>query len=176
MIEGTRAQGETATVRGVIDFAPDQRPQASFTVTVLVEDVSKADAPSAIVGTSCFEIPASARVASLRGGQPDNGVPFEVAVPTGMLAAPRRLNVRVHVRPGLSVGDPNVEKVRHEPDSRELGAHPEARELSRATSVLDPTGRPDITKGDFVSTQSHPVLPDPGLLGAVSVRIPVQRV
>ncbi|SEN89412.1 hypothetical protein E3O25_13720 [Cryobacterium sp. TMT1-3] len=162
----------TTTVRGMIDFAPGQRPPTPFTVTVLVEDVSKADAPSTIVGRSRFEIPASAPVDSACAARPDTGVPFHVAVPTSLIAAPRRLNVRVHVRSGVTAHTADTENVRREPDSREPMAHPEAREPSRATHELE-FERPDITEGDFVSTQSHSVLPGQG---RASVRIPVLRV
>ena len=131
---------ETATVRGVIAFAPDQRPHASFTVTVVVEDVSKADAPSTIVGRSTFEIPASVPKALS-----DGELSFAVTVPAEALDSARRLNVRVHA-------------------------------TARSFSEPDATERSDITEGDYVSTQSHPVLPDPDLPSTASVRIPVQRV
>ncbi|TFB69583.1 hypothetical protein E3O06_14715 [Cryobacterium glaciale] len=137
MTEPTKAQGETATVRGIIAFARAQRPLSPLTVTVLVEDVSRADAPSTIVGRSRFEIPASSP-----NPPSDGDLSFAVTVPAEALDTVRRLNVRVHVR-ARSLGEPDV------------------------------TERPDITEGDFVSTQSHPVLPRPV---AASVRIPVQRV
>ena len=140
MTEPTKAKGKTATVRGVIEFAPDQRPQVPVMVTVLVEDVSKADARSAIVGRSRFEIPAP-----VTNAPSDGELAFAVTVPAQLLNTVRRLNVRVHVR-APSLREPDV------------------------------TERPDITEGDFVSTQSHPVLPGPGLPGSASVRIPVQRV
>lgn len=131
---------QSATVRGVIEFAPDQRPHEPLTVTVLVEDVTKSDAPSTIVGRSSFQIPASVPTAAT-----DGELSFAVNVPANSLDTVRRLNVRVHA-------------------------------TARLLRELDVTERPDISEGDFVSTQSHPVLPGPGLPGAASVRIPVQRV
>ncbi|TFD03453.1 YbaY family lipoprotein [Cryobacterium sp. TMT1-66-1] len=140
MTESASARGESVTLHGVVEFAPEQRPQSPCTVTVLVEDVSKADAPSTIVGRSRFQIPAPPR-----SELSDRDVNFAVTVPADALDSVRRLNVRVHVSA----------RMRREPDVTE---------------------RPDITEGDFVSTQSHPVLPDPVLPGLASVRVPVLRV
>jgi hypothetical protein len=151
-----------ATVTGVIEFALGERPTGAFTVTVLIEDVSRADAPSTIVGRSRTEIPALAADASSDAAA---GLPVSVTVPADALKGIRLLNLRIHVR----AGSPATE-VRQESDSRELPAHVAAgvRSPARPDSA---TGRPDITEGDFVSTQSHPVLQ-----GAASVRIPVLRV
>jgi hypothetical protein len=153
---------ENATVTGIIEFVPGERPTGPFTVTVLIEDVSRADVPSTIVGRSRIEIPALAADA---GADVADGLPVSVTVPADALAGIRLLNLRIHVR----AGSPDTE-VRQESDSRELPAHVAAgvRSPARPDSA---TGRPDITEGDFVSTQSHPVLQ-----GAASVRIPVLRV
>ena len=151
---------ENATVTGVIEFAPGERPTGPLTVTMLIEDVSRADAPSTIVGRSRTEIPTLAADTNSAAAA---GLPVSVTVSADALAGIRLLNLRIHVR----AGSPDTE-VRREPDSRELPAHVAAREQPRSDSA---TGRPDVTEGDFVSTQSHPVLP-----GAGSVRVPVQRV
>ena len=148
-----------ATVTGVIEFAPGERPTGPFTVTVLVEDVSRADVPSTIVGRSRLEIPALAA-----GANSVAGLPVSVTVPADALMGIRRLNLRIHVRAGTA----NTEDVRQESDSRELPAHVAAGERPQSDSA---SHRPNITEGDFVSTQSHPVLPGTG-----SVRVPVQRV
>ncbi|MBG6213797.1 MAG: hypothetical protein LH475_13440 [Cryobacterium sp.] len=153
---------QNAVVTGVIEFASGDRPAGPFTVTVLVEDVSRADAPSAIVGGARFENPAF-------GETEEAQLPFAVTVPTNTLTGVRRLNVRVHVREGL-LGSPNVTRPN----------------VTRPNVTRPNITRPNITEGDFVSTQSHPVLADPVLAdpvladpvlsGSASVRIPVLRV
>jgi hypothetical protein len=150
---------DNATVTGHIEFAPGERPTGPFTVTVLIEDVSRADAPSIIVGRSRIEIPALAADAVADAAA---GLPVSVTVPADALAGIRLLNLRIHER----AGSPDTE-VRQESDPRELPAHVAAgvRSPARPDSA---TGRPHVTEGDFVSTQSHPVLP-----GTASVRIPV---
>ncbi|TFD51358.1 hypothetical protein E3T46_08945 [Cryobacterium sp. Hh11] len=119
-------------------------------MTVLIEDVSKADAPSTIVGYSRTEIPALATDAKFDAAA---GLPFSVIVPADAQNGIRRLNLRAHVR--------------QKSDSREPLAHVAAGEQPQPDSAIE---RPDITEGDFVSTQSHRVLP------TGSVRVPVQRV
>lgn len=138
---------QKAMVTGTIEFPPGDRPAGVFTVTVLVEDVSRADAPSAIVGSAHFENPAFTDTEAVEP-------PFAVTVPAQMVTGIRRLNVRVHVREGAR----------------------ESPIVARSN-----VARPNITKGDFVSTQSHPVIfdsvsSDPGVPASVSVRIPVLRV
>ena len=147
------------TVTGVIEFAPGERPTGPFTVTVLIEDVSKADATSTIVGHSRTEIPA---LAADTNSDAAAGLPVTVTVPADALAGIRLLNLRIHVREG----SPDTE-VRQKSDSREPLTHVAAGERPQPDSAIE---RPDITEGDFVSTQSHPVLPKG------SVRVPVQRV
>ena len=156
---------ETATVTGLIEFAPGERPTGPLTVTVLIEDVSRADAPSIIVGRSRIEIPALAADA---GADAAAGLPVSVTVPADALAGIRLLNLRIHVRAGTTATE-----VRQESASREPLAHVVAGVAGVRTpgTPYSATSRPDITEGDFVSTQSHPVLP-----GATSVRIPVLRV
>jgi len=139
-------------VTGTIEFLPRDRPHGAFTVTVLVEDVSRADAPSTIVGSARFENPAFT-------GTDVAELPFAVTVPTHALTGIRRLNLRVHVREG----------VRERPD------------LAGPDLAGPDLARPNVTEGDFVSTQSHPVTfdsvsPDSGMPASVSVRIPVLRV
>ncbi|TFD23281.1 hypothetical protein [Cryobacterium sp. TMS1-13-1] len=138
-------------VTGVIAFALGERPVGPFTVTVLVEDVSRADAPSTIVGGVRFDHPAFTAAEAVE-------VPFSVIVPADAQNGIRRLNLRAHVR--------------QEFDSREPLAHgaPRTQPLGDAAPGEPTADRPDITEGDFVSTQSHPVLPKG------SVRVPVQRV
>ncbi|TDW28637.1 YbaY family lipoprotein [Cryobacterium psychrophilum] len=132
---------DAQTVRGTIVFPPAQRPEEPFTVIVQLEDVSRMDAPSRIL--------AEVRLANRDfGAGRGRELPFRLPFPTELLdpakAGPLRLNLRVHVRHTA---------VSHEPASRGIMTHV------------------DVTEGDFVSTQSHPV-PRGGAL----VRIPVQRV
>lgn len=167
---------QNTMVTGVIAFA--QRPTGPFTVTVLVEDVSRADAPSTIVGGVHFENPAFTADEAAE-------LPFSVSLPRDAISDIRRLNLRVHVRVGHDRADDVQAKedteARQKPDSCERLAHSMAREHPRATTMPDSTGRPDLTRpdvteGDFVSTQSHPVRSDPARSGLASVRIPVLRV
>ena len=153
-----------ATVTGVVEFAPGERPTGPFTVTVLIEDVSRADAPSIIVGRSRTEIPALAADTNSTAAAAA-ALPVSVTVPADALKGIHLLNLRIHVREGF----PHTE-VRQESHSRELPAHVAAGVRS-AAQPDSATGRPDVTEGDYVSTQSHPVLP-----GAGSVRVPVERV
>ena len=143
---------QNAVVTGTIDFPPGDRPTGVFTVTVLVEDVSRADAPSTIVSSASFESPAATETEVVE-------LPFAVTVPAPMITGIRRLNVRVHVREG---------------------AH-ESRHGASLNGASPNVARPNITEGDFVSTQSHPVTfdsvsSDPGMPASVSVRVPVVRV
>ncbi|MDJ0378208.1 hypothetical protein [Cryobacterium sp. PH31-L1] len=156
-------------VTGIIAFSGDDRPVGAVTVTVLVEDVSRADAPSTVVGSVTFDSPAAPASGATE-------LPFTVTVPRPVLNGVRALNVRVHVREMNSKTE-----VRQTRDSRESLAHSTARVSSRTAPAPDQsgrpgTGRPDITEGDFVSTQSHPVLSDPVLPGLALVRVPVLRV
>ncbi len=141
---------QNAVVTGTIEFADGGRPAGAFTVTALVEDVSRADAPSTIVGSASFDHAAftEAEVAE---------VPFAVTVPSHALTGIRRLNVRAHVR----------ERLRQQPGERQ-GATPNV-------------ARPNVTEGDFVSTQSHPVTfnsisSQRDTSGSGSIRILVLRV
>ncbi len=92
-------------------------------MTGLVEKVSRADAPSTIVGRSRIEIPALAadtnsdNAAGLPGCRAA-GLPVNVAVPADALKGIRRLNLRIH----LPAGSPDTE-VGQESDQRELPAH-----------------------------------------------------
>jgi len=148
---------QNAVVTGTIDFPPGDRPTGVFTVTVLVEDVSRADAPSTIVSSASFESPAATETEVVE-------LPFTVTVPAPMITGIRRLNVRVHVREG-------AHESRHGASLN--GASPNVARPNVA--------RPSITEGDFVSTQSHPVIfdsvsSDAGMPASVSVRVPVVRV
>jgi len=79
-------------VRGRVAFPLGDRPAPPYTVVVRVEDVSRADAPSTIVGESRLENPTLPP-----GPQPE--LDFAVSVPTAALGGTARLNVRVHVHP-----------------------------------------------------------------------------
>ena len=143
-------------VTGIIEFLPRERPHGAFTVTVLVEDVSRADAPSIILGSARFENPAFT-------GTDVAELPFAVTVPTRALTGIRRVNLRVHVREGVREG------VRERPDLA-------AQDLAEPDMT-----RPNVAEGDFVSTQSHPVTfesvsSEREAPGSASVRIPVLRV
>jgi len=82
----------TVLVRGRVAFPPGDRPDPPYTVVVHVEDVSRADAPSTIVGESFLENPA------LSAG-PAPELDFAVPVPAALLTDTARLNVRGHVHP-----------------------------------------------------------------------------
>jgi len=90
-VNDTGRAGETVIVRGRVTFPLGARPVPPYTVVVRVEDVSRADAPSTIVGESRLENPTLPP-----GPQPE--LDFALAVPTAALSGPVRLNVRVHVR------------------------------------------------------------------------------
>lgn len=78
---------KTRTVRGTI-VLPAGTPDAKANVLVQVEDVSRADAPSRVVGQTLR------KGVSLRTGAE---LPFEVTVPAGRVDDGSRYAVRVHV-------------------------------------------------------------------------------
>ena len=121
----------TVVVRGRMAFPPGDHPDPPYTVVVHVEDVSRADAPSTIVGESLLENPV------LSAG-PARELDFAVPVPAALLTDAARLNVRVHVHPSRP------------------------REQRRAAA-------PEV--GDFVTTRSHPVARDSGLIRVVLQRV-----
>ena len=100
---------ETRLVRGEILLPTGAPADAVGDVIVQVEDVSRADAPSMVVGEHRLS------GVALRG-QP---LPFSVEVPAHLVDPRHTYSVRVHV---------------------------------------DMTGSGTVEVGDFVSTQSHPVL------------------
>jgi uncharacterized lipoprotein YbaY len=97
-------------VRGLIDVPATEGAPVTANLIVQVEDVSRADAPSVVVGEQ-----RKSRVAL----QPGQSIPFEVEVPAEDVDERRTYSVRVH---------------------------------------LDMSGSGTVEKGDFVSTQSYPVL------------------
>ncbi len=97
-------------VRGVMRF-PVGAPARAAAVVVRVQDVSRADAPSVTVGEQGYD--------DVELPDPDGGLEFDVAVPTGLVERGRRYTVRAHV---------------------------------------DVAGTGDVTRGDYVSTASYPVL------------------
>ncbi|MDJ0348605.1 hypothetical protein [Cryobacterium sp. PH29-G1] len=160
---------QNAVVTGVIEFADGDRPIGAFTVTVLVEDVSRADAPSTIMSGTSFHIPARSEIEMAEAGPAETELPFTVTVPARVITDIRRLNVRVHVREGAQT-NPGVASV--------SVAGPNATGPNATSANVS---RPNITEGDFVSTQSHPVVFDPVIYdparqNAALVRIPVHRV
>lgn len=101
---------ETRTVHGTILLPPTDLPDSAAKVVVQVEDVSRADAPSHVVGEQ-----------SLTGVRLHKGavVPFRITLPASAVDERASYSVRAHV---------------------------------------DVSGSGKVEVGDFVSTQSHPVL------------------
>lgn len=75
-------------VRGEITFPPDTPAVKPARVTVSVEDVSRADAPSQVVGE------ASVSLGALRAG---SSVPFSLRVPASRIDDRHSYSLRVHV-------------------------------------------------------------------------------
>ena len=101
---------ETKIVSGDIVLPPEEVPAKPVDVLVYVEDVSRADAPSAVVGEQIL------KGVSLHSGE---ALSFTIEVATNNINERNLYSVRVHI------------------DTSQSG---------------------DITIGDFVSTQSYPVL------------------
>lgn len=121
----TDAGGQSnRTVSGVVVVPPGEGPAEAATLTVVVEDVSRADALARVVAEQRqHQVP-------LAG---DQEVPFAVEVPAERVDPQARYSLRVHA---------------------------------------DMSGSGDLTDGDYISTQSFPVL----TLGAGDeVVVPVQR-
>jgi len=116
-------QESSVRVSGVVDVPPGMVPKEAPIVTVRVEDTSRSDAPSKIVGEQRMD-----RVPLDPAG---TRLPFAVDVPAGLIERRGRYTVRVHI---------------------------------------DVSGSGEVSEGDFVSTQSYPVLTtdDEGL---VTVRV-----
>ena len=114
------------TVSGVVVLPPGERPDEAATLTVVVEDVSRADVlASPVAEHRQHHVPLTPA---------ESGVPFHVDVPADLIDPASRYSLRVHV---------------------------------------DVSGTGDITDGDYISTQSLPVL----TLGAGDdVVVPVQKV
>ena len=74
-------------VSGEIVLAPEQLPAGPVTVVARVEDVSRADAPSSVVGEQVQTV-------ELRRGSP---VPFAIEVPADRIDSRRHYAVSVHV-------------------------------------------------------------------------------
>ena len=101
---------ETKIVSGEIVLPPEEVPAKPVDVLVYVEDVSRADAPSVVVGEQIL------KGVSLRSGE---ALPFAIEVTANNIDERNLYSVRVHI------------------DTSQSG---------------------DTTLGDFVSTQSYPVL------------------
>jgi uncharacterized lipoprotein YbaY len=101
---------KTRVVRGEIVLPTEDVPTTPADVAVYVEDVSRADAPAAVVGEQ------RRRGVALRPGE---SLPFEIEIPADRIDERGLYSVRVHI------------------DHDRSG---------------------DVTVGDFVSTQSYPVL------------------
>lgn len=63
-------------------------PVTPVSVRVEVEDISRADMPSEVVGQQ------SIRTGLVRGGEE---IPFEITIPAGLINAQRFYSVRVHI-------------------------------------------------------------------------------
>jgi putative lipoprotein len=122
---GGRTMDKTYTVTGDIVLPEGDLPDKAAGITVQIEDISRADAPSLVVGEQRM---AGVR---LRGG---TALPFRVTVPAKAIEQHNLYSVRVHV---------------------------------------DITGAGEVRKGDYVTTQTHPVLTQGH---GSSVRVPVTRV
>ena len=119
-------QPRARTLKGVVVLPAGEEPAEAASLTVVVEDVSRADDLATPVAQH------RRQQVLLPGGQ--EGVPFTVEVPEELIDGRARYSVRVHV---------------------------------------DMSGSGDLTDGDYISTQSIPVL----TLGAGDeVVVPVQRV
>lgn len=104
---------KTHIVRGEVIFpAEEALPTEPVDVTVYVEDVSRADAPSVVVGKQRFN-----NFALRSGG--GGPLKFKIEIPVDEIDERRSYSVGVHV------------------DHSKTG---------------------DVTKGDFISTESYPVL------------------
>jgi putative lipoprotein len=101
---------KTEVVTGEIVLGKDALPAKAAKVVVQVEDVSRADAPSIVVGEQRLSNVA------LRGR---GAIPFKVEIPAGLIDERGMYSVRAHV---------------------------------------DVSGSGEVKEGDFVTTQSYPVL------------------
>lgn len=111
-------------VRGRVSLPEDAAGRAAG-VRVVVEDVSRMDAPSTVVAEQ-----------RLRDVELHDAIPFELAIPTAEVDGSSRYSVRVHV---------------------------------------DVSGSGEVSKGDYVSTASHPVLVQDQTQDD-DVTVPVRRV
>ncbi|HXQ70133.1 MAG TPA: YbaY family lipoprotein [Pyrinomonadaceae bacterium] len=79
---------ETNTVRGQVVLPNVELPNQTADLIVQVEDVSRADAPSQVVGEQ--------RVSGVQIS-PGQVLPFEIEIPTGQVDPNRSYSVRAHV-------------------------------------------------------------------------------
>ena len=79
---------ETVVVGGEILLPPEMTPVTPVSIRVEVEDISRADMPSEVVGQQ------SISTRQLQGGA---AIPFEIAVPANAINEQRLYSVRAHI-------------------------------------------------------------------------------
>lgn len=79
---------ETVVVEGEILLPPEMTPVTPVSIQVEVEDISRADMPSEVVGQQ------SIITRRLEGGE---AIPFEIAIPSRLINAQRLYSVRAHI-------------------------------------------------------------------------------
>ena len=84
----TRDVPQETTVHGVVVLPPGELPAEAAELVVQVEDVSRADAPSTVIGEQRLSrVPLS----------PGSAIPFALDVPAGLVESGHSYSVRAHV-------------------------------------------------------------------------------